>query len=373
VLLPLVTSAVYLIIRRQPRELLRLISPVGVLILVAIIGPWYLALVGRLGLDTVLGMAQHEIGSRVGAERTAAGLLFFVPVAIAYYLPWTAYLAERPLERLRKTTRADVGGVLRSYPFIWFATYFLFYTFVVAENHQWYALQWAVPWIILLAGLVDLEESKLRSQSILWWFVIGAAGFAMLCVVLFWGLGPVLGSPMAVAVCVGASVAAAVLVAALMRMRAEPLHRVVAVAVLAMLGHTLVFQLLLPTTQLRPATTFARHLEQQTTPYRLLIGDRYLDKKLARYELPNLEEKVFEPDEAAFRVAWADTRPMFVLCREQQLDDMPDSPGYDIVAEGFARQKTRDESDVQWKQFLSERDPHLIFDRLVLLRRDDGP
>ena len=44
-----------------------------------------------------------------------------------------------------------------------------------------------------------------------------------------------------------------------------------------------------------------------------------------------------------------------------------------MYIEGFARQKTRDESDLQWKQFLSERDPHLIFDRLVLLRRDDGP
>ncbi|MHC4447527.1 MAG: ArnT family glycosyltransferase [Planctomycetota bacterium] len=372
--LPLLTAIAAYLVGRRPRAIPKLFSIPGVLLLLAIICPWYVALVVRVGGETVLSMMLSEVAPRVGLGLGSLAFFYFVPLCLLYYLPWTLFLIAAAVEWVQaKRVKAGLAELVQSFPFVWFATYFVFYSLFIVEKHQWYALQWAVPLVLMLAQMVNLRETVPARPSLWGAFASAGAIVAVIVLPIWWFTGGILGSALA-AVVTAVIIAGGALVLRLADRRPmAPPGRVAILACVVMVAHAAVFQLLLPTTQVRPVAEFARYLERQEVPFRLLVGDGYFQKKLPRYNLPRLEEQFDVWEEPAFSETWQRERPDFVICRQPQLDGAPPAlqQGYEVVASGYVRPSDdRDGSAGTWLSFVKTRDPQKLLDVALLLRRE---
>ncbi len=374
--LPLLTAIAAYLVQRRPRAILRLFSIPGILLLLAIICPWYVALVLRVGRETVLSMMRSEVAPRVGLGLGSLAFFYFVPLCLMYYLPWTLFLIAQAVELVQaKRVKAGLAELVQSFPFVWFATYFVFYSLFVVEKHQWYALQWAVPLVLMLAQMVNLRETVPARPSIWWLFASAGAVVAVIVLPIWWFTGGILGSALAAVVTAVIIAGGAMVLRLADRSPMAPAGRVAVLACVVMVVHAAVFQLLLPTTQVRPVAEFARYLERQEAPFRLLVGDGYSLKKLARYHLPRLEERFDVWWDPGFSETWQRELPDFVICRRPQLDQVPPAlqQSYEVVATGYVRPlDNRDSSVRTWLSFIKTRDPEKLLDVALLLRREAG-
>lgn len=371
IILPLSVGMITFLVQGCYREILRMLWLPGLGLMVLVIAPWYLMLVHRFGWERIFQMIRSETGGRTGLN--FGNLLFFVPVCLAFYLPWTVFL----LDRFKLATiKAAAGQVARSHLFIWFITYFVFYSVLVSEKHQWYALQWAVPWVLLLTRAMDFRVSNQPDRTIFRAFPVAAIVLAMICLALYLMFGQIMASATAVGALVAITLASGLILAMMRRPRFTPLHRVMALATTAMVVHTVVFALFYTTTQLRPVMKFARHLQQQDGPFNLLIGDRYCNKKLRGYNFSGLEpDALYKPKMAEFVETLEEQKPDYVVCRQRRLEDKSVSVllrSYRIEAEGYVRKKGEHKNGMSdWLAMVKSREPKHVFDLALLLQRQD--
>ena len=141
VLLPAVALGIYLLITRQLSEVRRLMLPLGLLIVALIVLPWYLAVYFQNGWSYIEAFLIKDNLSRYtepvwGPRR---GILFYLPVVIGDFFPWSLFLLPlfwKALRRLwnfnRHTNDENTIDRHRLEPYvlllIWMAVIVIFYS-----------------------------------------------------------------------------------------------------------------------------------------------------------------------------------------------------------------------------------------------------
>lgn len=371
IILPLLVAVAYLATRGAWRRIITLVHPPGIALMLLLICPWYLVLIARVGWDPFLDMMRRETVARVTVQN--ASLFYFLPICLAYFLPLTAFLVPavlRPAAVARAATRWRPAQA--SYPMVWFLVYVAWYTLVVGEKHQWYALQWCIPWITILVGATRyrvVREGRvtvsgvLRSLCFIFAGVVAAAG---------WMLGPVLAPTAVIVLLCGVLLAGAAVLTLMRRWGGRFEHQFIVIALIAMALHHVVLQGIYPTTGLRPLPRFAEALRRTSASADLLICERYVRKKMGAFELPATLSVHYVPVPEDFRQQWGRQRPTFVVCREAQFEaiDPAVRNQYRVTGSGYLKKRAFPGGMVAAFQATWQTgDPLTLFDRVLLLQR----
>ena len=371
VLLPLAVAAIYLAVHRAWRTALSLLYLPGILLAAGLIVPWYLVLITRLGWWPFLDMVREETLARVVGHN--AGVYYFLPISLAYYLPVTVCLIPALLRTARRLrTRSGMFLGLSTYPAIWFLTYFAWYSLVVGEKHQWYALQWCVPWLVIVIHLIRRHDR----QGGLW--VVGGMMrslcfiLAALTIMAAWILGPVLAPPEALAALVVLLLSAGAVITGMRMRRVSFASQFIVVCLVAMLGHAVVLHGVYPTTALRPIPRLAEQFRHATESTTVLVVERYIAKKFRAYPFPSNVMLHYESRPADYTQVWRETCPGFVVCRGHQWAAMAPTirRHYGVRHAGYLIRRSFDQGP--WAavgEAIRRRDPGLLFDPLLLLER----
>jgi 4-amino-4-deoxy-L-arabinose transferase-like glycosyltransferase len=274
-LLPGLVFAVYLVLHRELPRAREMRIPAGVLIVAAIVVPWYAALYQRYGwtyiVSFVLGenFARYTEGVGVSASR---GPLFYLPVVFSDSFPWSIFLfvagAGWLAVRRRPAASRDVGYRIRTLMWIWILTIVGFFSLSQAKQDLY--IFPIVPAVAALAGIAIgeaiAEGRRIRAvrltTGVLAVLVIGL-GAAMLYLFLgseavydlrgtkvIGGIG-LAGGALALVLALRASVGAAL---------------TAAVATIVAMNWTFVLQVLPSFEAYKPVPGFARVLEARAGP-----------------------------------------------------------------------------------------------------------
>lgn len=373
-ILPSATGIIFYLVQGRLRDATRLISPVGILLMLQIIVPWYAFVYSHLGWQDSIALISDEVVSRIGVNPSS--LFYFLAFSIILFLPGTLLLLNC---HDRKTDGKQFGYAMvqmaKSYPFIWLMTYLLFYTLFVREKHPWYALQWLVPLILLLTQGIKLQNAEPNRRSIFTMFPIMTGAISLMILSFLWLFGPIIASKSAMLAILTLTLAASVALTIVGRHQVAPIYKVAVLAIVAMSLQTAVFQLIYTTTQLRPAMTFADYLKHQQGPFRVLINERYFVTKLEGHDIPGLHKTIYKPRSDKFRNKWNHKMPRYVIGRERFLNRLPLElvRQYVVVAEGYIRKTKEHRSGLaDWLALAKTRNATQLFDRVVLLEQRGG-
>ena len=155
---PMLVFGAYLLLRRELRRLSELMIPAGVVIIAAIVVPWYAALYARHGWTYIgsflLGenVARYTDGYGVDSVR---GPFFYLPVLFADSFPWSAFLfasAIAGLRSRRSTAEDDRIARPRTLLWLWIAVIVVFFSLSAAKQDLY--IFPIVPAVAALAGVV---------------------------------------------------------------------------------------------------------------------------------------------------------------------------------------------------------------------------
>ncbi|WP_394829051.1 ArnT family glycosyltransferase [Pendulispora albinea] len=162
--IPAAGVVLFLVSRRSPRALLRLEAPVGLLLAVVMLGPWYLALWARHGrgfLDELV--MTHMIGRTLGHlhdvnEGEDVGLMYFVRQLGYATFPWSGLLAAAALS----PPRSDDGSRRTGARTLLFGAALFAFTLVSAMRTKFhhYVLPAVPPFAMLLGIWLDERLSE---------------------------------------------------------------------------------------------------------------------------------------------------------------------------------------------------------------------
>jgi 4-amino-4-deoxy-L-arabinose transferase-like glycosyltransferase len=146
--LPGLVFAIYLVVHGELRRVREMMIPTGVLVVIAIVVPWYAALYHRYGWTYITSFFLGENVARytegVGVE-TRRGPLFYLPVVFSDSFPWSLCLfgaagmwaAERRRIRanaLVETPEAVAARRVRSLMWLWVLGIVAFFSFSAAKQ-----------------------------------------------------------------------------------------------------------------------------------------------------------------------------------------------------------------------------------------------
>jgi 4-amino-4-deoxy-L-arabinose transferase-like glycosyltransferase len=126
VLLPALSFTLYLAAHREMRRLREMMIPAGLLIVLAIVVPWYAALYQREGWTPILSFF---VGENVGRYTTGIGFqsprgfFFYLPVILADAFPLSLFLVAAAISFRRERTRIE------TLLWIWTGVIVLFFSF----------------------------------------------------------------------------------------------------------------------------------------------------------------------------------------------------------------------------------------------------
>jgi hypothetical protein len=321
-------------------------------------------------------MCGKEIVARVasaGEDGWRNNNFYFFFMFPAFFFPWGLFLLEKGARFLFGGQREGrEWDLVRSYPFIWFLSHFLFFSFVFRENYEWYALDWVVP-LALLAGSSlrsSWRMSEIRFSTML--VVLILLFVATVMVLLYLAVGDIFSNGIAVGVeGLLLLLAAWVLVSARRRVwsgrGAGPWFALTLCLALVGGSHLIGGQ-----TGLMPAVSFKRVLDQETEPYTLVSHDRFLYKRLHLFDLKNMQrlERVKKRD--AFYDYVSQHKPTFLVASAEVFSGAPAdiTSGYRVVIKGWRPVKQLDGGiDAALEQItLTGKALHLL-DAYVLARR----
>ena len=153
---PGLVFAVYLLVRRELRRVSEMMIPLGLLIVLAAVVPWYVVLYVRHGWTHIgsflLGenVARFTDGYGVDSVR---GPLFYLPVLFSDSFPWSAFLIAAAIGswRSRRSTAEDDRIVrLRLLLWLWIAVIVVFFSFSQAKQDLY--IFPIIPAVAALAG-----------------------------------------------------------------------------------------------------------------------------------------------------------------------------------------------------------------------------
>jgi len=124
VLVPGLVFAIYLVAHRELGRTRDMMLPAGVLVVLAIVVPWYAALYQRAGWEPIVQFLVGENLDRyargVGVNADHRGLLWYVPVVFSDSFPWSFLLVPAAVLWWRdRAARASAGADFRVRTLLW--------------------------------------------------------------------------------------------------------------------------------------------------------------------------------------------------------------------------------------------------------------
>lgn len=158
VLLPGLVFAIYLAAHRELGRIREMLIPAGVLIVLAIVVPWYAALYQQHGWGPIRSfffgenVARYIEGVGVNAERP---FWWYLPVIFSDSFPWSIFLfpaAALWLRQRRQASAADPAFRVRTLLWIWIVVIVGFFSLSAGKQDLY--IYPIVPAIVALAGVV---------------------------------------------------------------------------------------------------------------------------------------------------------------------------------------------------------------------------
>jgi 4-amino-4-deoxy-L-arabinose transferase-like glycosyltransferase len=186
VVLPALVFGLYLVVHGELRRVGAMMLPTGVLIVAALVVPYYAALYARHGWDPIVSFVVGENVARftegVGVD-SPRGPAFYLPVLFTDSFPWSAFLVAAGASWVagwrRGLWRAPEGR-LRTLLWLWIAVIVLFFTASTAKQDLY--IFPIVPAVAALGAMAVSEERgrAIRGGLIAIGLVTAAAGGGLL-------------------------------------------------------------------------------------------------------------------------------------------------------------------------------------------------
>jgi 4-amino-4-deoxy-L-arabinose transferase-like glycosyltransferase len=194
--LPGLVFAVYLLVHREAWRVKEMMLPAGVVIVLAIVAPWYVALYHRDGWTPIVSFFIGENISRfaegIGVQNR--GPFFYLPVVFSDSLPWSLCLFAAAVAWVRDVRAVppgtDPSGRLkdplriRTLLWLWILVIVFFFSFS-ASKQDLYIFP-IVPAIAALAGVFIAGEARANSRSLA--LAVTAAAIGVVLVFLGGGM-----------------------------------------------------------------------------------------------------------------------------------------------------------------------------------------
>jgi 4-amino-4-deoxy-L-arabinose transferase-like glycosyltransferase len=169
--IPFITSLAFFAVRGRVRDWLRAaFNPLGIILFLGIVVPWYLAITYREGAAFMLDfILEHNIGRfQEPMEGHSGPIVYYIPVLLVGTLPWTAVLISA-LWNVRHRLNEDLTLFL----LLWFGFVFVFFS-LAGTKLPHYLLYGMTPLFVLMAR----ELPRIRSSF--WSALPGALFFAFM-------------------------------------------------------------------------------------------------------------------------------------------------------------------------------------------------
>jgi 4-amino-4-deoxy-L-arabinose transferase-like glycosyltransferase len=164
-LLPALVFGIYLLVHRELKRVTEMMIPLGLVIVLAIVVPWYAALYQRYGWTYITSFIVGENIARytegLGVEQRR-GLSFYLPVVFSDSFPWSLcvfgaaalWFVDRRVWRSPNTvpySRDDLAFRIRTLLWLWILVVVIFFTFSAAKQDLY--IFPIVPAVAALGGL----------------------------------------------------------------------------------------------------------------------------------------------------------------------------------------------------------------------------
>ncbi len=169
VVLPALVFGTYLLIHRELKRVTEMMIPVGLILVLAIVVPWYAALYHRYGWTYITSFIVGENIARYtegyGVEQRR-GLSFYLPVVFSDSFPWSLclfgaaglWLADWRMRIRRGAVSTDPGFRIRTLLWLWILVIVLFFTFSAGKQDLY--IFPIVPAVAALAGLFIARQDQ---------------------------------------------------------------------------------------------------------------------------------------------------------------------------------------------------------------------
>jgi 4-amino-4-deoxy-L-arabinose transferase-like glycosyltransferase len=182
IVLPGLVFLIWLAFQRRLGDVPRMYPAWGVLIVLAIVAPWYIALYAQHGWQHIVGFFWGENVARyTDAVAPERGLLFYAPVVLGDTFPWSLLLVPAAFMTWRMGGR-DQRGRLLVLLWVWLASIALFFT-LSATKQDLYIFPVILASAVLSAYAMTADVGDRASRVRRW--TLAAAGAVMVVVGLF--------------------------------------------------------------------------------------------------------------------------------------------------------------------------------------------
>ncbi|HRR40864.1 MAG TPA: glycosyltransferase family 39 protein [Syntrophales bacterium] len=167
VVFPFAVVVLWLVLSRRWRDVLRVFSPVGVVILLGVCLPW-VVLAHRANKDFLwfFFVQEHFLRYTTTLQGKEGIFLYYVPVLLLGTLPWTAYLWKVLKEKdVRRSPFFDAGD--GPFLIVWGLFIFIFYSFSSSKLIPYIAPVFP-PLAVAFGRLFQLYERRNRDQAAGW-------------------------------------------------------------------------------------------------------------------------------------------------------------------------------------------------------------
>ena len=331
-LLPGLVFAIYLTVHRELGRIRTMMIPVGTIIVLAIVVPWYAALYQQWGWGPITSfffgenVARFVEGAGVGADHR--GLFWYLPVVFTDSFPWSLCLFPAAATWMRARGRkSDGDGAFRIQTLLWIWILAIVGFFSLSEGKQDLYIFPIVPAIVALAGIAiagALEPSPAVHASPLG-IRVTVAIVGVLLLMLGTGFLLLFQGPHAIYVLAGSTVIGALAIAGgclgiLLSIRNRARAALVAIA-LSLIAANWVFVLrLLPSFEAyKPAPGLAVALQQRASPGDLIVTYNVALPSLVYYLRRHTD--VFYDHEPVLDLLRSG-RPMYLMLTSYDYDDV---------------------------------------------------
>ncbi len=323
--LPGLVFAVYLVVHRELRRVREMMIPAGIVVVLAIVVPWYAALYARDGWTYI---ASFFIGENFGRYTAGVGVdqsrgaEFYLPVLFSDSFPWSLFLFAAAavwfVERRSTAWRGDPSFRIRTLLWLWILTIVVFFTF--SRSKQDLYIFPIVPAVAALAGtfIVRAEHgverrwrTALRATAAAIGIVLASAGAGVLYV--FYSAASIYaleGAPLVGMIAVAGGVACAAIAAA---GRSRLALMTVATALVAM-EWTFVLRVLPSFERYKPVPPLTDVLQQRQLGPDDIVAHYQVDLPSMVFYLRRHVDMYFEPE--PFVDAMRSQRRVFAVLSE---------------------------------------------------------
>jgi 4-amino-4-deoxy-L-arabinose transferase-like glycosyltransferase len=157
--LPGLVFLIYLTVQRRLRDLGSMMIPAGIVIVLAIVAPWYIAVYLRHGAEHIVGFFWGEnIGRYTDPVAPTRGWWFYLPVLLVDLFPWSLFLPLAAYLFLRspRTVRRSHESIL----WLWIVVIVLFFSASKTKQDLY-----IFPIIVAVAAVVGVTIARASERS----------------------------------------------------------------------------------------------------------------------------------------------------------------------------------------------------------------